>query len=73
MGVLLVLGVFVLAFLCGRLQVTVTQLRKRCDLIEAGLDALRGDVADVAQFCIYGRKSYEYWSVGLRSCGKRCV
>lgn len=49
MGVLLVLGVFVLAFLCGRLQVTVTQLRKRCDLIEAGLDALRGEVADVAQ------------------------
>ena len=28
MGILLVLGVLVLAFLCGRLQVTVTHLRK---------------------------------------------
>ena len=28
MGILLVLGVLVLAFLCGRLQVTVNHLRK---------------------------------------------
>lgn len=34
MGVLLVLGVCVLAFLCGRLQVTVNALAKRVEQLE---------------------------------------
>lgn len=34
MGVLLVLAVVVLAYLCGRLQVTVNRLRQRVDDVE---------------------------------------
>ena len=31
MGILLVLGVFVLAFLCGRLQITVNQVKREME------------------------------------------
>lgn len=34
LGVLLVLGVCVLAFLCGRLQITVNHLAKRVEQLE---------------------------------------
>lgn len=40
MGVLLVLAVCVLAFLCGRLQVTVTQLRKECAELSGTVDQI---------------------------------
>lgn len=40
MGVLLVLAVLVLAFLCGRLQVTVNALTKRVEQAEMELVTL---------------------------------
>lgn len=45
MAALLIFGVVLLAFLCGRLQVTVTHLRQEVRGLSGDLDALTGRVA----------------------------
>lgn len=42
MGVLLVVSVVVLAFLCGRLQITVGSLSKRVESVEVEQRSLKG-------------------------------